>query len=85
MVNGKHADQLFMSGSYQKAAEYYAQSNFNFETITRKFLTKKQNKALEIYLERVLDIYKSSKFVNNSVQCRVLATWLVELKLATLN
>ena len=53
-----------------------------------KFIKQNQIKSLEEYLERVLSVYKPLKDqVNdqNKVQRMVICTWLVELKLKTLN
>lgn len=61
LVNGTHADQLFENGSFVMAAQYYALSNFSFESIALKFIRKKQIKSLEQYLERVLNVYKATK------------------------
>jgi len=86
LVNGTHAESLFASGSYQKAADYFAQSNFNFETVTMKFLKYKQATGLQRYLEKVLEVYKKSKMsTNNEIQRKVLCTWIVELMLTKIN
>jgi len=60
-VNGTHADSLFGTGNFQKAAQFYAKSNFSFEAVTLKFIKAKQIKSLEIYLEKVLEVYKQKR------------------------
>ena len=88
LVNGTHANQLFENGSFVMAAQYYALSNFSFESVALKFIQKRQIKSLEEYLNRVLNVYKASKDQGNDqnkVQRMVICTWLVELKLKTLN
>jgi hypothetical protein len=45
-----------------------------------KFLKYKQILGLEIYLSKVLEIYKMSKMTtDNTIQRKVLCTWIVEL------
>ena len=56
-VNGTHAEHLFDSGQYDRAAPYFAQSNLSFETIAMKFLKYKQFNGLEKYLMKVLEVY----------------------------
>ncbi len=50
-VSGIYADQLFQKQKYQKAAEYYAQSEKTFEEIALKFM---KNPSLFIHLEHYL-------------------------------
>lgn len=51
-----------------------------------KFLKYKQFQGLEQYLLKVLEVYKKSKMsTDNSIQRKVLCTWIVELKLTKIN
>lgn len=85
-VNGTHAESLFLSGNYPKAAQFYALSNFSFETVAMKFLKYKQIAGLEQYLLKVLEVYKKSKMsTDNTIQRKVLCTWIVELQLTRIN
>jgi hypothetical protein len=61
LVNGTHANTLFENGNFVMAAQYYALSNFSFESVALKFIKKRQIKSLEEYLVRVLNVYKASK------------------------
>ena len=85
-VNGTHAESLFNSGQYDRAAPFFAQSSLSFETITMKYLKYKQFGGLEKYLIKVLEVYQKSKLpTDNSIQRKVLCTWIVELKLTKIN
>jgi len=51
-----------------------------------KFLKYKQFQGLEQYLLKVLEVYKKSNMAtDNSIQRKVLCTWIVELKLTKIN
>ena len=49
-VSAIYADQLFNSGKYDKAADFYIQSGLSFETVCLKYLQNNQSIRLISYL-----------------------------------
>jgi vacuolar protein sorting-associated protein 18 len=81
---GYYADHLFKKEKFDKAADYYAQSDKTFEEVALKFLHRQRFNELIMYLERILraiDVKKEEL----QPQRMLLYTWIVELKLNQIN
>ena len=97
---GVYADQQFEKGKHVQAAEIYVESNRPFEEVTLKFMqlnSKSGDAGIERYLLSVLEKYEKRAAApdkdrnhpneakeNELAQRIVLTTWLLELKLNTL-
>eukprot|EP00730_Choanoeca_flexa_P003094 TRINITY_DN11287_c0_g1_i1.p1 TRINITY_DN11287_c0_g1~~TRINITY_DN11287_c0_g1_i1.p1 ORF type:complete len:1045 (+),score=297.12 TRINITY_DN11287_c0_g1_i1:107-3241(+) len=76
-----HAEALMEEGEYFSAAKKYAQTNCSFETVSLKLLDRGQNDALRLYLRQKLKSISS----DTPTKQALLATWMVELYLSSLN
>eukprot|EP00045_Choanoeca_perplexa_P017973 m.273035 g.273035 ORF g.273035 m.273035 type:complete len:1048 (-) comp17683_c0_seq1:3939-7082(-) len=76
-----HAEALMEEGEYFSAAKKYAQTSTSFETVSLKLLDQGQNEALRLYLRHKLKAVPSDAPTKQTL----LATWMVELYLSSLN
>ena len=58
-VSAIYAEQLFNSGKYDKAADFFIQSGLSFETVCLKYLQNNQSIRLISYLQLVLKKLKN--------------------------
>lgn len=75
------AEAEFNDGDYTSAAVAFAKAKTSFENVSLKFLGKGQDAALRTFLKHKLRQLDSSE----RTQSAMLATWMVELYLTSLN
>jgi vacuolar protein sorting-associated protein 18 len=81
---GYYADYLFSKEKFDKAADYYAQSDKTFEEVSLKFLHSQRFNELIMYLEAILKSISANKDTLQP-QKMLLYTWIAELKLNQIN
>ncbi|XP_030245587.1 vacuolar protein sorting-associated protein 18 homolog [Drosophila navojoa] len=85
LVLEQRAEAAFKEGSYEVAANYYAETDEAFETVCLKFMVLPDKRPIVNYVKKRLNKLTTSAEVNQTDAVKALIIWLIDLYLTQIN